>query len=440
MSLYQANLVEDQGLVKKFECKISGFEIGASVEKQLAELQATAHLKGFRKGKAPMNVIQESYFGKVFYDVINKQANKAITEIAETNVFELATSPKVELDAESSLPADRNTANIRDVTIKITYEVMPDTTSVDLSTLDVEKFVLELADADLQAELENLAKHHATNEDKDGKIENGDVAIIDFTGYKDGEKFPGGEAQGYKLEIGSKSFIEGFEEGLVGLKAGEETTLKVTFPVEYHEKELAGKPVEFKVVVQKVQKKTPAQINDELAQKLGFETIDLLKEDIKKTFCVNYENSYKNNLKADVFEKIKHILDFDVPPSFKPKDEDKTPNETLASIRLSLFLSGYAKKHNIDVSQQDFMQYISAIAKMYGQNPKMIFDMYEKNQQMKQSVFNLLYENKIYETVFDAIPSTPKVVSKNEFDAVLKSFEEKNASKNIEDEANSNNN
>ena len=427
MSFYQTNLLEDRGLVKVYECKISGFEIGNSVEEKLKELQATAHLKGFRKGKAPMSIIQESYFGKVFYDVVNKFANDAISQTAEENKLTLATSPKTELDAESSLPADRSTANIRDVSLKITYETLPEISGVDFSKINIEKFELNVAEDDVNEEIEKIAKNQATNTPKEGVIENGNVAIIDFTGYKDGEKFQGGEATDYKLEIGSKSFIEGFEEGLVGLKTGEEKTLALKFPDEYQSEELAGKEVEFKVVVKAIEEKVPALINDELVKKVGFETLGALKEDIVKSLKENYENSYKNLKKNEVFDSLKGLLNFELPPVMQPKAEEgkeiENLEEQLSSIRLSVFLTKYAKDEKIEVSQQDFMQYISTMAKMYGQNPKMIFDLYEKNQQMKESIYNLLYENKIYDKIFEGIEIEKKLLSKDEYDAKLKELQ-----------------
>ena len=436
MSFYQSNLIEDGKLVKVFECKISGFEIGKQTEEKLKEIQANAHLKGFRKGKAPFNIIQESYFGKTFFDIINQKANVCIAEIAEKNNFKLASSPKVDLDSESSLHADRNTANIKDVTMKITYELLPEIPAIDLTKLGIEKYSLKVEEGDIAEELEKLAKSHATKEEKDGAIENGDIAVFDFTGYKDGIAFDGGTAKDYELEIGSKSFIEGFEDGLLGMNIGYEKTLNLTFPKEYHQEELAGQPVEFKVKVNKIFKQLPAKLDDELSKKFGFETLDALKEDISKALATNYENSYKNKQKNVVFEKLQPLLSFDVPPSMLPKegehihdencdhDHDAQPEEKQANpvenARLSIFIMNYASEHKIQVSQQDFMMYIETMARMYGQNPRAFFDIYEKNPQMKESVYNLLFENKIYEGIFDAIPSQPNLISKKEFDDILK--------------------
>lgn len=429
MSLYQSNLKEDKGLIKLFECVISGYEVGNEVEKQLKELQSTAHLKGFRKGKAPMNIIQDSYFGKVFFDVINKYANNIIAEIAQKNNFKLASSPKVSLDAESSMPADRNIANIRDVKVEITYEILPEMNNVDFAKIDVKKYELNVTEADVQFELERVAKNFSEKEEKsEGVIQNGDVAVIDFTGYESGIPFEGGKAENHHLEIGSNSFIEGFEEGLVGVKSGEEKTLELKFPEQYHQENLAGKNVEFKVLVKKVLQQIPSQINDDLAKKFGFENLDALKEDIIKSLKANYENNYKNKHKEDIFKQLQLLLDFEVPPSMleraqahiSTEENAETKQDPIANARLSIFLMQYANQNTIEVSHNDFMRYIESMARMYGQNPRAIFDIYEKNSQMKESVYNLLFETKIYEHIFNAINVETKLVSKQEFDDILK--------------------
>jgi len=422
---HQAKLKEDKGLVKIFECVISGFEIGKQVEKQLQELQQNAHLKGFRKGKAPMNVIQDGYFGKVYFELVNKEANKVIMQIAEENNFQLASSPKVELDAESSLPADRNIANIKDIMITITYEVFPEIPQFDFSKISVEKIVANVTDEDLSEELSRLARNLSTNEPKEegSSVEIGDVVVIDAIGYEQGIAFDGGKLDNHHLEIGSKSFIEGFEEGIVGAKKGEERTLQLKFPEPYHMDSLAGKPVEFNVIVNDILKSTPATLDDDLSQKYGFETLDLLKEDIKKSIVTNYENALKIRKKDEIFKQIKEILNFEVPTSIIERTGDSS-EDSIKDARLSVFLMQYAKQNNINISTEDFTAYVESVAKMYGHTPQSLLAFYNKNEQMKESTMNSLFENKIYEVIFDAIPAIPKVLSKLEIDAILKPQEE----------------
>lgn len=422
---YQAKLKEDKGLVKIFECIISGFEVGKQTELELNKLQENSHLKGFRKGKAPMSVIQDAYFGKVYFDIVNKEANKCIANIAQENKLNLASSPKVELDAESSLPADRNTANIRDITITITYEVFPEIPAFDFSKITLAKVAANITDADLEEELAKLAKNMSTNEPKaEGlAIENGDVAIIDFAGYESDVAFPGGTASDYRLEIGSKSFIEGFEEGLVGAKVGEERSLMLKFPEEYHAENLAGKPVEFKTKIKEILASIPAELNDELAKKYGFETLDLLKADMKKSISENYENAYKARQKDTLFNQMKEHLTFEVPASILERitvGEDAIADSSIQDARLSVFLMQYAKENSITVTQEDFAMYVESIARMYGQSPKSLLGFYEKNEQMRESTMNSIFENKIFEALYDAVPATAKVVSKVELEEILK--------------------
>ena len=422
---YQAKLKEDKGLVKIFECIISGFEVGKQTEEELSTLQASAHLKGFRKGKAPMSVIQDAYFGKVYFDIVTKEANKCIIKIAEDNKFNLASSPKIELDAESSLPADRNTANIRDITITITYEVFPEIPAFDFSKISLEKVSANITDADLSEELSKLAKNMSTNEPKaeGSSIEKGDVAIIDFAGYESGVAFQGGTATDYRLEIGSKSFIEGFEEGLIGAKVGEERSLMLIFPSEYHAENLAGKPVEFKTKIKEILASIPSELNDELAKKYGFETLDLLKEDMKKSISENYENAYKARQKDTLFNQMKENLSFEVPASILERitvGENAIADSSIQDARLSVFLMQYAKEKSITVSQEDFSMYVESIARMYGQSAKSLLGFYEKNEQMRESTMNSIFENKIFEALYEAVPANAKIVSKLEIEEILK--------------------
>lgn len=421
--LYQAKLKEDKGLVKVFECILSGFEIGKIVETKLQELQQNAHLKGFRKGKAPMKVIQEGYFGKTYFDAVNKEANSIIFKIAEENNFQLASSPKIELDAESSLPADRNTANIKDITINITYETFPSLPSFDFSKITIEKISLNVTESDIQEELTKIAQNTSTNKQKEGDctVEDKDVAIIDFIGYESGVAFAGGTATDFNLEIGSKSFIEGFEEGLIGLKKGENKTLSLKFPEQYHAENLAGKAVEFNVTIKDIMTKIPADINDELAKKYGFETLEHLKNDIKKSITANYENVFKSRKKEEVFNKIKDTLDFEVPPSVIARiSENKNETDSIKDARLSVFLMQYAKQNEVNVTKEDFANYVESIARMYGQSPQALFAFYNKNEQMRESTMNSIFENKIYESIYDSIPCESKSINKNDFDELLK--------------------
>lgn len=426
---HQYNLKEEKGLVKIFDCLVSGFDVGKEVTNQLNQMQQTAHLKGFRKGKAPMKVIEDMYFGKVFFDVVNQKANDCIADIIKKNDYKLASRPKLDLDSESSLPADRNVANIKDLKMTVTLEMLPEVKDIDLGKIGITKYTLNVEEQDVEGELQRLAVNHSQTEDKgEGAIvEDGDVAVIDFTGYKDGIKFEGGEAMNYKLLIGSKTFIAGFEEGLIGMKVGEEKSLNLEFPKEYHDEKLAGQPVEFAVKIVNVLKNIPAEINDEFAKRFGFNSLDDFRKDIGKSLAANYENAYRARQKSFVFDKLQTLLDFDVPHSMLKHDHEKgeecnqeSHQNEIGGVRLSIFLMDYAQKNKIEVTKTDFMQYIESMARMYGQNPQTIYQMYEGNKQMQDNAYNILFENKIFDHIYDAIPLQAENVLKDEFDKILK--------------------
>jgi trigger factor len=429
---YQYTLKEEKSLVKIFDCIISGFEVGKNVTSELTTLQETAHLKGFRKGKAPIKVIEEMYFGKVFFDVVNKQASECISAITKEKNYKLASQPKVELDTDASMPADRNVANIKDLKMAVTLELLPEIKDIDLSKIDIQKYSLKVEDSDIEGEIKRLALGHAIKEDKgsDAVVQDGDIAIIDATGYLDGKEFDGGKVVNHSLHIGSKSFIDGFESGLIGKQCGETVTLDLAFPENYHMQDIAGKKTQFIVKILNVLTTTPPAMNDDFAKKFGFNTIEEFRNDVKKSLAENYENTYMVRQKADVFDKLQPLLTFDVPHSMLHKHDDKHTHDDshehhhsekeISSVRLSIFLMDYAEKHKLEVTKSDFTQYIDAMARMYGQNPQMIYSMYENNKEMQQNAYNILFENKIFEHIYDAIPTSPEMLTKEIFDQKLK--------------------
>jgi trigger factor len=194
------------------------------------------------------------------------------------------------------------------------------------------------------------------------------------------------------------------------------------FPSEYHAENLAGKPVEFKTTVKEIHKSVPAELNDELAKKYGFETLDLLKEDMKKSISANYENAYKARQKDTVFNQIKEHLNFEVPDSVLERItvDGQAADSSIKDARLSVFLMQYAKEKSISVTQEDFSMYVESIARMYGQSAKSLLGFYEKNEQMRESTMNSIFENKIFEALYDAVPVAAKSVSKAEIEEILK--------------------
>lgn len=272
--MYTFEKNNQQGILK---VKVSKEEWEEAVERAYERNKGKFNIQGFRKGKAPRRVIEQNYGDTVFFDdafdeVISNEYSKFL---AENTSIVPAGHPHVDMNSftvESGLEA----------TLK--FDLMPEFTLPSLENLGVEKTKVSVSDEEVERELQFTLQNHARYVEEDKLAENGDFATIDFVGYLGEEKFEGGEAEDYRLELGSHTFIEGFEEQVVGMKKGEQKDLNVTFPENYPAENLAGKPVVFKVTLKKVEKKVLPEINDKfVSDTTEFETVDEYKASIKET-------------------------------------------------------------------------------------------------------------------------------------------------------------
>lgn len=272
--MYTFEKKEQQGILN---IKISKEEWEAAVERAYEANKGKFNIQGFRKGKAPRKVIEQNYGDTVFFDdafdeVISNEYSKFL---AENTSIVPAGHPHVDMNSftvEAGLEA----------TLK--FDMMPEFELPSLENLGVEKAVATVTDEQVERELEFTLQNHARYVEEEKQAENGDFATIDFVGYLGEEKFEGGEAEDYRLELGSHTFIEGFEEQVVGMKKGEQKDLNVTFPANYPAENLAGKPVVFKVTLKKVEKKVLPEIDDKfVSDTTEFETVKEYKNSIKET-------------------------------------------------------------------------------------------------------------------------------------------------------------
>lgn len=273
--MYTFEKKEQQGILS---VKVSKEEWEAAVERAYERNRGKFNIQGFRKGKAPRRVIEQNYGDTVFFDdafdeVVSKEYSKFLQE--NTSIVP-AGHPHVDMN---SFTVDGGL----DVTLK--FDLMPEFTLPSLENLGVKKAEVKVSDEEVERELQMTKQNHARYVEEDKEAENGDFATIDFVGYLNDEKFDGGEAEDYRLELGSHTFIEGFEEQVVGMKKGEEKDLNVTFPANYPAENLAGKPVVFKVTLKKVEKKVLPEIDDKfVSDTTEFETVEEYKASIKSNF------------------------------------------------------------------------------------------------------------------------------------------------------------
>ena len=297
---------DKQGVLK---INISKEDWEKAVENSYEKNKGKFNIQGFRKGKAPRKVIEKNYGDTVFFDdafdeVISNEYSKFLEE--NTNVVP-AGHPHVEMN---SYTVDKG------IEATLTFDLMPEFNLPKLNEIHVEKEEIKVDEKDVQREIENERIAHARYIEEDKNAENGDFATIDFEGYVDGVKFEGGEAKDYRLELGSHSFIDGFEDQIVGMKKGEEKEINVTFPENYHAENLKGKPAIFKVTLKKIEKKVLPEIDDKyVSDTTEYETLDEYKKSIKENLIKMAQERIERDYEVKVLDEIAEKSNIDVPKS-----------------------------------------------------------------------------------------------------------------------------
>lgn len=381
------------------EMEVPQEEIKKAMNQAIAKIATRINVPGFRKGKAPRKVIEnrvgeQAILDEAFDIIAPKVYNEALTKEDITPVGR----PEIEV---VTLAADK------DLVFKATVVARPEIEIGEYKGLKVEKTVEEVADADVQKQIDAMLEHNAKMVVAEGaELKDGDFAVIDFEGFVDGEAFEGGKGEGYPLQIGSGSFIPGFEEQLIGAKAGDERDVNVVFPAEYHAPNLAGKAALFKVKVNDVKRKELPELNDEFVKATSaFATVDELKADIRagleKTAAEKAENSMRaeaikqatDNCKVDlpdlmIENRIDHMieeLDINLQNrgmaleqylAFTKMDLEQVRNNyreaATINVKTDMMLEAVAKKEEIKVEAVDLQAEVEGMAKAYGATPKQV--------------------------------------------------------------------
>lgn len=405
---------------------IKNQDLEAKKEKIAKNIAKKAKIQGFRPGKVPVKIVKKMYAKEIEEEAISKAVKEVLDNgIKELGITEIISQPEVvKFDKkDDGIEVEIKVYTKPEIEINDEYkECVPEVENIEISEEEIEK------------ELKNIATSFATTKisNKD-TLEKGLIGVIDFTGYIDGKKMENGSATSYPLEIGSNTFIPGFEEQLIGMKVGESKKIKVTFPENYGNKELANKEAEFEVTLQEIQEKIPAEINDELAKKyLNKEdaTLDELKEKVKKMiedrkkaeiFAPKKEQileclvkKYEIDLPEGIVEKELEIMINNEAKKLSPaeiKELQENPDkikelrekllpEAKERVKLTFIIDAIAKKENIDVSDEELTQILYYEALMQGQNPQELIKYYQENNLLPVIKMNLIEEkllNKLLE-------------------------------------------
>ena len=429
----QVSVETTQGLERQVTITVPADKIDSEVKSRLRDLAKRQRIDGFRPGKAPVTLIQKRYGLAVLQEVAGEQMQRHFYEAIIANKLTPAGAPTF---------APGQLEQGKDLEFKATFEVYPEVEVKNLDKIEVSKPVVEIADADLDKMLETLRKQHAKWEESTGKAATGDRVIIDFVGSIDGEEFEGGKATNFTLELGQGRMIPGFEDGIVGKKAGEQVTVDVTFPEEYHAENLKGKAASFAVTVNKVERQVLPELTDEFATLFGLETasVEALKVEVRK----NMERELNQNIKAKVKDQvIKGLLannDVDVPQALiagevdvlrkqalqrfgnnvDPKQLPELPaslfeEQAKDRVKVGLLLGEVIKTNELKVDDKKVQALIETVASAY-EDPQEVVQYYNSNKELLQSMRNVALEEQAIEVILAGAKVTEQ---KAAFDEIM---------------------
>jgi len=305
--------VKSEGLSKTFAVTVSKADLEAKLEAKIKEMQPQVSLKGFRPGKVPVTHIRKMFGQSIMKDVVEETVNETSQQAINDNKLRPAGQPKVDLRANG----EEVTQGKADLEYQLTVETIPEFDIADISKMKFTRLTSEVDEKAVEERVAKLAEGQKTykKKAKTAKAKDGDAVLINFVGRVDGEAFEGGAMEGHQLVLGSGSFIPGFEDGLIGVKAGDKLDVNVTFPAEYQAADLAGKDAVFETEVLEVQGAKDAELNDELAEKFGLENLEKLNELVKEQAEQEYTAQSRMKLKRAILDELDSKHSFDLPPN-----------------------------------------------------------------------------------------------------------------------------
>ncbi|MCZ8154203.1 MAG: trigger factor [Rhodobacteraceae bacterium] len=436
----------NEGLKRAYTITVTAAELDAKVQEKLVEAQPEIEMKGFRKGKVPLAILKKQFGQRLLGDAMQDAIDGAMKDHFDKTGDRPALQPDVKMvDGE-------NWAEGKDVVVEMSYEALPPIPELDAGKIVLEKLVVKASEADIDEALANLAGNAKNFEDrkKGAKAKDGDQIVIDFKGSVDGELFEGGSAEDYPLVLGSKSFIPGFEDQLVGAKVGDEVSVNVTFPEEYGAKHLAGKAAVFACTVKAVKEAKPAEIDDELAKKYGAEDLAALKGQIAERLESEYKGASRAVMKRALLDQLDGLVKFDLPArlvdaeaaqiahqlwheenphehghnhgNIEPTDEHKSLAER--RVRLGLLLAEVGRKAEVTVTDAEMTQAVLAQARNYPGQERAYFEFVQKNQQVQQQLRAPIFEDKVVDHIVAGAKVTEKEVAKDELQKAIEALDE----------------
>ena len=410
---------------------ISADELQGAADEILLEHGKKVKMPGFRTGKVPLNILRQKYNASAYGEAIDKLMNRDLETYVADKKIRLAGAPKVDLagweigkDAEYSME----------------FDILPTLPAIDLEKITVTKKNAKLDEKEVETALENIRKSRssAIKQDADYKAADGDTAVIDFKGFVDDVAFEGGAATKHHLILGSGSFIPGFEDQIIGHKSGDKFDVNVKFPSDYHAENLAGKDARFEVLVHEVRKHILPELNDDLAKQVGQESVEALREHIRKIINEQYDEAAKRDMRNELLDALADKVKLDLPETLVEQeynmaksefehhnshchdekcehkwDEKQERKDAERRVKLGLILAEWGTQNKVEVTRDDLQQAIWAEAARYP-DPKQVFEFYNQNQNALAMLRGMIFERKALDAMLTHVKTKDKTVPADE--------------------------
>ena len=427
------------GLKRGFAIVVPAADIENKRTKRLTELGKTVKLPGFRPGKVPMNVVRQRYGTAVMSEVLQESVDTATQQVLTDRGLRAATQPKVDVTSIDEK---------KDLEFTVELELLPEIAMPEFGGLQLTRLKATPADEAIDKAVDEIARRQREFEPvtEDRGATTGDNLTVDFLGKVDGVAFAGGAGTDVPIEIGGSGFIPGFAEGIVGMRPGDERQINVTFPEAYHAAELAGKAATFDITAKKLEQPKPVALDDALAEKLGFESLDEVRKLVAQQIQREYDGVTRLRIKRELLDKLAEGASFPVPSSMvdaefqqiwlrveadikadkldeddKGKDEETLKAEYRAiaerRVRLGLLLSEIGRANGIQVGNDEMTRAMRTEAGRYPGQEQMVMEFFRKNPQAAEGLRGPIFEDKVIDFILELAKIEERAVTPDELAA-----------------------
>jgi trigger factor len=438
-----------EGLKREFTVTVAAEDIERQVDEQLTELGRSTRIPGFRPGKVPLKLLRQRFGRTVMGQVLERAVSDSSTAAMRERNLRPALQPKIDIVSF---------AEGTNLEYKMAVEVLPEIEPPNPAEVKLERLTAAVPDEEVEKALERLARERRQSGAVDRPAATGDVVVMDFLGtLDDGTPVPGGSAHDYSLELGSGSFIPGFEDQLVGVAAGEQRSLAVTFPADYGSADLAGKAAHFAVTVKEVRGLTPQPVDESFAVAIGMANLEELRQVMRQRLAQEYGQLTRQKLKQDLLDQLAARYDFAVPegmvqiefdvlwrqlederrreaqaaaapgaptPEIVPQPGDdalRAEYRTISErrVRLGLVLAEFGRAHSITVTQEELNRALFEVARRYPGQERQVIDHYRNNPALMDSLRAPVYEEKVIDAIVAAAEVSDRSVNPAELMAIV---------------------